>query len=143
MKNLYEYKMDIFPRALYICYKPDVEEFSRMFYGVNPDEPGVVDITPAYLDSRYQGTTVIDCAGVATREDHKMGIMMTVWEPGLLTPASMAHEAAHFAFYLCDDLGIEASSFKGSETFAYIVEWCVNRFCESFADYKKKNKNWR
>lgn len=143
MKNLYTYEMGIYPRKLYICYKPDIEEFTRTFYGVNPDEVGIVDITPAYLEQRYQGTTAIDCAGVATREGDELGVMMTVWEPSLVTPWSIAHEAAHFAFYLCEDLGIEATNFRNSEAFAYIVEWCANKFYESFADYKKRNRNWK
>lgn len=143
MKNLYKYEMGVFPRSLYICYKPDLEEFADKFYGVNPDNIGVIDVTPAILEERYHGTTIIDCAGVATREDNELGIMMTVWKPAEVTPGSIAHEATHFAFYLCEDLGIEATNFKNSEAFAYIAEWCANRFYESFADYKKKNRNWK
>lgn len=143
MKNMYKYDMGIFPRRLYICYKPDLEEFANTFYGVNPDENGIIDITPSYLDQRYRGSTIIDCAGVAMREDDELGVMMTVWEPSQVTPSSIAHEAAHFAFYLCEDLGIEATNFRNSEAFAYIVGWCVNKFNESFADYKKKNRNWK
>ena len=79
MKNLYKYDMGIFPRRLYICYKPDLEEFANTFYGVNPDENGIIDITPSYLDQRYRGSTIIDCAGVAMREDDELGVNSVVF----------------------------------------------------------------
>lgn len=39
--------------------------------------------------------------------------------------ATLAHEAAHVAFYICDAVGVEVRRGEANETFCYLVEYIV------------------
>lgn len=129
MKNkLYEFNAVIYPFRLWVGITPEYETISKKFYGLNSDMERV-DITKTAF-SFNTTFTIARTAIVSSKRDGWVGCLVRILQPNKMGVKCIAHEAAHCADFVCEELGITRGGFDDGEAYAYLVGWvseCIQK----------------
>lgn len=133
-QQIYELNPLIYPCRIWVGFNLSDREISEVFYGL--DENGYkIDIG----DDVSKGTncTLARCHPVSHKESGWHGVLLNILRKKSLSAGVIAHEAEHIVCWICEELGIESTSFDDSEPRAYLMQWLVDEIWKISRNGKK------
>ena len=115
--NLIEYDVTIYPRKLWVMYKPTLDDINSNFTSEgNP-------LGESQYNEFLENSKAITCPVIENSKSLKGCLIVLFRKPEIET---IAHESVHFADYVCQELGITTQNFdESNEHYAYLVGWCA------------------
>ena len=115
--NLIEYNATIYPRKLWVMYKPTLDEINESFI------QGEQELKDSQYKILKENSAAITCCVFNKKGLYKGCLIIIFRKPTINT---IAHESVHFADYIFEDLGIVKQNFsENNESYAYLVGWCA------------------
>ncbi len=137
MSNLTELNPLIYPTRIWVGFNLSDKDIADEFWGLNENDERI-DISDDV--TKDNSTTIARCTPVGHKESGWRGIVMNVLRPKQLTAGVMAHEAEHIVCWICEQFGINSTTFDDSEPRAYLIQWLVDEINEIVKQSKKPNK---
>ena len=113
-----KYKMDVYPRTLYVAINESDESILKFLNGNDGDT-----ICPMEESSNAYEMSVSDGTDG--------GALVRFRDLSKVTQGIVAHESFHAAMSFCDYLGINFDMKENNEHVAYIIQWIVNKVFET------------
>ena len=117
--KLYSFDPVIYPRKLWILYRPSLETINKYF---------VLKDRSEYTKEDYDdltGTSKGELSSVIYKDGELYGgLIIFTLKP---TIGTITHECMHFCDYLYEEIGALSQSFSNkNEPYAYLAEWVGN-----------------
>ncbi len=128
--KIYEFDPLIYPTRIWVGVNVPDKDIAERFYSLLSD--GSID---DFEDTGNKGA-VATCYLVVEKESNWKGVFCHIQRPKLTGVGVMAHEAEHIVCWICEQFGIESTTFGDSEPRAYLIQWVAN--CINEVKCKKK-----
>ena len=124
---IHEFDPVIYPTRIWVAVNPSFESVSEKFYHLNSNvERG--DFEHEHFDPLH--TTIARTYPVSIKGEGWMGLLVGIYKKKNCNTVTIAHESAHCADWICEQLGITTGSFNNGEAYAYLVGWiagCIEK----------------
>lgn len=126
MNEIHEFDPQIYPFMLWVAKKPKYEVVKDKFYALIGD-----DVKDIGEDMFYRSaTTYATCYPVCEKSSKRIGILVGMHMPKVMTAGCMAHEATHVCDFVCDRINMDCYTYDTGEPRAYLVQWitdCIDK----------------
>ena len=114
--KLYEFNPQIYPRKLWVLFKPSYETINKLFH--QDGKPLPFEQFDKMSRCQQNGSTM----SVVSRETNDIGVVIIFWSKPKIS--TISHESVHACDYIFDELGMCTQSFEETnEPYAYLVGW--------------------
>lgn len=121
--KIHRFYSDVYPPCVFVVVDNRLEELKESFEELNGRELDLSDITLTTAAFVYPNL-------VRNKKDDYYGFVIVFKNRGKLTMDRVAHEAAHAAFFIADELGLKYHRGECNEEFAYLIGWiadCIDK----------------
>lgn len=125
--KIHEFDPLIYPTRIWVGVKVPFQDVTDKFYTLATDGT-VCDFSEAVKN--YDITTVATCYPVGDKESGWRGVMLNIHRPKLMSVGVVAHEAEHIVCWICEQFGIQSTTFDESEPRAYLIQYvadCIDK----------------
>lgn len=133
-QKIYELNPVIYPCRIWVGFNLSDKDISEVFYGLDTDGYKIDIGDDIIQDTKH---TLARCHPVSHKESGWNGVLMNILRSKSLSAGVISHEAEHIVCWICEELGIECTSFDDSEPRAYLMQWLVDEIWK-IAKGKKK-----
>lgn len=135
MSNLTELNPLIYPARIWVGFNISDKDLADEFWGLNENDE-CIDIGDNIIEDN--GTTIARCSPVAHKQSGWRGVILNIVRPKQFTAGVMAHEAEHIVCWMCEQFGINSTTFDDSEPRAYLMQWLVDEIAKISKQSKKQ-----
>lgn len=123
--QIHEFDPLIYPTRIWVGTRVPKDVIVERFYSLLSD--GSVS------DFEYSNdvSSVATCYPVGEKESGWKGILCIIHKPKNTGVGVIAHEAEHIVCWICEQFGIESTTFEDSEPRAYLIQWVANSIYEA------------
>lgn len=121
--KIHEFDPLLYPTRLWVGVNIPFKDVCDKFYAINSDDT-VTDFSDAV--EQFGTSAVAACYPVGDKKTGWRGIFCHIFRPKFLSVGVIAHEAEHTVCWICEQFGIESTTFEDSEPRAYLIQYIAN-----------------
>lgn len=130
--HIHELNPVIYPFKIWVTTNPDHKLIIDNFYGLDSDYNLFEIEEKQLIKNRFIIATTF---AVVSKLVSQSGLLIVIKLPTKMDAETIAHESAHCADYICENLGIVSRTFDDGEAYAYLLGWIVGEITK----LKKRN----
>ena len=131
---IHEFNPEIYPVRLWVAKNPSFEDVYNSYWGLTSELDRIEIVKEDFNDVQFKKATT---KVVASKKDGWIGLLVCVWRPQMFDTATICHESAHCADFICEQFGIARGTFNEGEAYAYLIGWIASKL---ELGMKRKNK---